>query len=67
MSKWRKQEIIDYLKEKDIPFPPKAKRPELYKILKLNNSFNYKVDQMIINKGHISLRLPPYMCEVSYL
>ena len=66
-SKWRKQQFVDYLTEKNITFPDKALRAELWTLLKSEREkFTDKVMETVAKEyGHEILRLPPYHCELN--
>ena len=60
ISKWRKQQFVDWLTEKNITFPDKALRAELWTLVK------DKVMETVAKEyGHEILRLPPYRCELN--
>jgi transposase len=53
-------------KKNNINFNNKAKKPELYGIVKLNKGPPiYKVDEFLKRKGHEVLRLSPYHWELN--
>ena len=60
-SKWRKQQFVDWLTEKNITFPDKALRAELWTLVKSEREkFPDKVIETIAKEyGHEILRLPP--------
>lgn len=64
----KKQEILEWLEEKGIPFNPTLLKPELYKLVK-DNLFRfpvmYKLDALLEQHGHSVLRLPPYHPELN--
>ena len=65
-SNSRKGDMINWLTKKNINFNNKAKKPELYEIIKLNKGPPiYKVDEFLKRKGHEVVRLPPYHCELN--
>jgi len=65
-SNSRKGDMINWLTKNNINFNNKAKKPELYEIVKLNKGPPiYKVDEFLKHKGHEVLRLPPYHCELN--
>ena len=65
-SNSRKGDMISWLTKNNINFNNKAKKPELYGIVKLNKGPPiYKVDEFLKRKGHEVLRLPPYHCELN--
>lgn len=58
--------MISWLTKNNINFNNKAKKPELYEIIKLNKGPPiYKVDEFLKRKGHEVLRLPPYHCKLN--
>lgn len=60
-SSSRKSEITAWLSEHGIVFDPAALKPELLNIVKANKPKTvFKVDELIEEHGHTSLRLPPY-------
>ena len=66
-SKWRKQQFVDWLTEKNITFPDEALRAELWTLVKSEREkFSDKVMETIAKEyGHEILRLPPYHCELN--
>ena len=66
-SKWRKQQFVDWLTEKNITFPDKALRAELWTLVKSEREkFPDKVMVTVANKYvHVILRLPPYHFELN--
>ena len=66
-SKWRKQQFVDWLTEKNITFPDKALRAELWTLVKSEREkFPDKVMETVAKEyGHEILRLPPYNCELN--
>lgn len=66
-EKNEKQEIINWLKEKQIPFQDDLLKRELLNIIK-NNKQPYEarvVDEMAKGKNKTVLRLPPYHCDLN--
>ena len=63
-SKWRKQQFVDWLTEKNITFPDKALRAELWTLVKSEREkFPDKVMETVAKEyGHEILRLPPLPC-----
>lgn len=61
-SSTRKQEMMDWLQRKGIPFRTEMLKAELYELIKLHKSSykRYKVDELLSSYGHSVLRLPPY-------
>ena len=73
-SKWRKQQFVDWLTEKNITFPDKTLRAELWILVKSEREkFPDKVMETVAKEyGHEMLRLPPpppppppYHCELN--
>lgn len=66
-SAWRKAEIADWLKSKNIDYDESMLKVELLNIARLHKSaFNkYVVDEMARERGITVLRLPPYHCELN--
>ena len=66
-SKWRKQQFIDWLTEKNITFPDKALRAELWTLVKSEREkFPDKVMETVAKEyGQEILRLPHYHCELN--
>lgn len=66
-AKNKKQEIIDWLKEKNIPFLDDMFKRELLNIVKGHRE-RYEarvIDEMAKAKNKTVLRLPPYHCELN--
>ena len=66
-SKWPKQQFVGWLTEKNITFPDKALRAELWTLVKSEREkFPDKVMETVAKEyGHEILRLPPYHCELN--
>ena len=66
-SKWRKQQFVDQLTEKNITFPDKALRAELWTLVKFEREkFPDKVMETVAKEyGHEILHLSPYHCELN--
>ena len=66
-SKWPKQQFVDWLTEKNITFPDKALRAELWTLVKSEREkFPDKVMETVAKEyGHEILRLPPNHCELN--
>ena len=66
-SKWRKQQFVDWLTEKNMTFPDKALRAELWTLVKSQREkFPDKVMETVAKEyGHEILRLPPYHSELN--
>ena len=62
VSKWKKQQYIDWLKSKDIAVPKKILRAELWTMCKQERDrYPAKIVESIAkNAGHETLRLPPH-------
>ena len=67
--KWRKQQFVDWLTEKNITFPDKALRAEFWILVKSEREkFPDKVMETVAKEyGHEILRLPPYHCELNLI
>ena len=67
VSKWKKQQYIDWLKSKDIAVPKKMLRAELWTMCKQERDrYPAKIVESIAkNAGHETLRLPPHHCELN--
>lgn len=64
----KKEEMLNWLVEKELPADPKLTKPELYQIIQENKSrfpTIYKLDQLLEQHGHCVLRLPPYHPELN--
>jgi transposase len=58
--------IKNWLDINNIYYNNSANKQELLKIVKENNFYvQHTVDEIILNAGHIPLRLPPYHCELN--
>ena len=66
-SKWRKQQFVDWLTEKNIAFPDKALKAELWTLVKSEREkFPDKVMETVAKVyGHKILRLPSCHCELN--
>ena len=66
-SKWRMQQFVDWLTEKNITFLDKALRAELWTLVKSEREkFPDKVMETVAKQyGHEILRLSPYHCELN--
>lgn len=62
-----KKEMLAWLAERNIFHNPKDTNPELYKIIKSNKPAHrpYKLDTLLHEHGHSTLRLPPYHPELN--
>ena len=66
-SKWQKQQFVDWLTEKNITFPDKALRAELWTLVKSKREkLPDKVMETVAKEyGHEILRLSAYHCELN--
>ncbi|GJQ74188.1 hypothetical protein Trydic_g19101 [Trypoxylus dichotomus] len=64
---WRKNEIIDWLNEKQIQISTDMlKRDLLYCVSQIKPQYDKsRIDEFAKEKGHEVLRLPPYHCELN--
>lgn len=61
---WRKNDIQDWLKKKNIAFSNADIKEELIiKVKQSNPKKIYAVDQLALEYGHEVIRLPPYHCQ----
>ena len=67
VSKWKKQQYIDWLKSKDIAVQKKNSRAELWTMCKQERDrYPAKIVESIAkNAGHETLHLPPHHCELN--
>ena len=67
VSKWKKQQYIDWLKSKDIAVPKKILRAELWTMCKQERDrYPAKIVESIAkNARHETLHLPPHHCELN--
>lgn len=58
----RKSEMIAWLSERGIAHSMNQLKPELYELIKFHKPryVTYKIDQILAEAGHSTLRLPPY-------
>lgn len=64
----KKQDIIEWLNDRNIPVNPKLLKPELYALVKehlFRFPVQYKLDALLEQHGHSVLRLPPYHPELN--
>ncbi|XP_050351341.1 uncharacterized protein LOC126774055 isoform X2 [Nymphalis io] len=61
----RKEEMIDWLKFRNIEHSPNMLKPQLYELILQNTERLYKVDEILQQHGHTVLRLPPYHPELN--
>ncbi|XP_069672628.1 uncharacterized protein [Periplaneta americana] len=61
-TKWRKEQLLSWLRQNGVSPPENATRVELQRlcIIHRNSLKRYVVDEMLQNEGHIVIRLPPY-------
>lgn len=64
---WKKQDIIDWLRNKSLPYEDGMVKAELLKIARQHKSKfkKYVVDKMAERRNITVLRLPPYHCELN--
>ena len=60
-ANWRKQQLIDWLKKKNVTIPDKALRAELWTMAKVEReTYSSKVvDEIAMRAGHTVIQLPP--------
>lgn len=60
-----KTAMIDWLREKNIQFPPDLRKPEIYQLIKLHKPPIplYEIDVKAAEMGFTIIRLPPYHCQ----
>ena len=62
----RKGDMVTWLQRRNITFPSRATKPQLYEIIKtMKPDPLYKVDSYIKGQGHAVLRLPPYHYDLN--
>ena len=62
----KKDDLVDWLKSRKIPYPTHARRPELLQICRQNRPKPiYRVDNLIREWGHEVVRLPPAHPELN--
>ena len=60
-SSTTKRAIQEWLVNEKVPFAPDCLKPELLSLVKSQNKpKKFQVDKMILQHGHLCLRLPPY-------
>lgn len=66
-SNSRKEEMKQWLSEKNIAFASSLLKPQLYELIKLHKKQHivYKFDNLLAQHGHTVLRLPPYHPELN--
>ncbi|PSN48823.1 hypothetical protein C0J52_05103 [Blattella germanica] len=62
-----KQEMMKWLQDNKIKFSADMKKDELFELIQRfkPQEKTYHIDKLISMHGHIALRLPPYMCELT--
>ena len=67
VSKWKKSQFEDWLKDHKIPFRPDALRTELWMLCKIHRATNTSkvIDNIAKRYGHEVLYLPPYHCDLN--
>jgi transposase len=66
VSSTKKGDMIQWLNENNIPYPPEATKKVLYNIIctkKQDIQKHYLIDDLVHTNGHHMLRLPPYNCQ----
>lgn len=64
VGSWTKQELYNWLREKNVDFPAHFLKAELLQLAKKNTPPKvYVVDALANEYGHKVLRLPPYHCQ----
>lgn len=59
----RKDDMLAFMRTKDIEIPAKATKKQLLEIIKkLNLPIKHRIDEIAKQNGHTVLRLPPYYC-----
>lgn len=67
-SATKKQDMVNWLKERHVAVDPTLKKPQVYEIVKTHKErtdLSYTVDSHLQQHGHQVLRLPPYHCELN--
>ncbi|XP_050500717.1 uncharacterized protein LOC126880714 [Diabrotica virgifera virgifera] len=67
MTAWKKQDVLDWLRNKYLPYEDGMVKAELLKIARQHKSKykKYVVDKMAERRNITVLRLPPYHCEIN--
>lgn len=62
---WTKQKLISWLKLKNIDFPEKSMKDQIWSIVAMNKPLikKYHLDEYVKQFGHKILRIPPYHCQ----
>lgn len=66
-TSWKKADIQEWLRNKNIPFEEDMIKLELLSLVRMHkNKYNlYVIDEMAKDKNMVVLRLPPYHCELN--
>ena len=65
-SATRKDDMKEWLKARHIAFDDCLLKPELYSLKKQNKpEKRFVLDEMLAANGHLTLRLPPYHCNLN--
>ncbi|XP_069682546.1 uncharacterized protein [Periplaneta americana] len=61
-TKWRKDQLMTWLRQNGVPVSDNANKNELQQLCKRNKSHlkRHIVDELLAREGHTVLRLPPY-------
>lgn len=63
-SKWKKNDIVQWLQFKRIPHDPNVTRSELLSMNEIKNAKKtFELDHIANEMGHEVVRLPPYHCQ----
>lgn len=64
-SNWRKADVQQWLRDKNVEFHPLETLPELRQKVKylMPREKKYELDEIALEKGHEVIRLPPYHCK----
>ena len=66
VKSWTKKKMVAWLEERNIPFDPKAKKPEIFSITQgLGVTPKYIVDEMALAASHEVVRLPVAHCVLN--
>ncbi|KDR20723.1 hypothetical protein L798_04675 [Zootermopsis nevadensis] len=62
-----KSEIISWLQRHGVFCDPAMRKGQLYDLIltRIPKKIFFKIDQLLNANGHIVIRLPPYMCDLS--
>ena len=65
-SNSHKADTIEWLDKHSVPYPDRALKRELYKIIKsFHTTPVFAVDELVKASDHVVLHLPPYHCELN--